>query len=172
MAGVIAANRSLLRFKDKTDTLCCCLLDFEPTWRRYASPLEKIFRTVSPNTTVISERCDVTVSLGMEINKEAICPIAEGDLHIFSYVAHETSKASKANDWIFYREFIQRVKPGTMVLFLDVMTHSRVVFEEVHQAMVQASVSRADGALVRLHAIPIEWQAELRSELMLIELLR
>jgi hypothetical protein len=64
------------------------------------------------------------------------------DLHIFAYVANETSNAATANGNAFYADLARLAKLGSFFIFLDVQQRSRPVLDAIVADMRTAVAER------------------------------
>ncbi|EDQ87449.1 uncharacterized protein MONBRDRAFT_10012 [Monosiga brevicollis MX1] len=111
------------------------LLDYEGSWKRHLSRLQDL---LAPECTVAFHRCDVTQSMAEDINHDTRVVLADTDLYIFSYVCHETSAAAQAAQHAFYTDLAATLQPGNMLVFVDVMDHSRRCLKLVCEALQTA----------------------------------
>ena len=101
------------------------------------------------------EHCDATAGRHHDANKRIFLAANTYDLFIFSYVANETSDKAKktglkeselyslsltwTTGWEFYNFLAQKAKKGAVMIFADVMQHSRVVLNQIAETMNESS---------------------------------
>ncbi|GIQ83199.1 hypothetical protein KIPB_004478 [Kipferlia bialata] len=156
------------------------LLDYEATWRSYLGALQTLYAPL--NCTLGFGRCDVTQPLLALPDEESLDPdapyvyrprplntglagvngvLSTADLHLFSYVCHETSRAAEAGGYAYYRDLVSIAKPGTLFLFFDVQQRSESVYNCIEAAMRTALAACPDSGrtLVR-HVLSLAVQAK------------
>ena len=138
------------------------LLDNEAQWKSYTATLG---RTFAPHgATVDFGVCDVTAPLAA-CSDAVAATLARADALLFAFVCHETSRASAAADWAFYRELRRSCKLGAVLIFTDVVGHSAQCFDEVHAAMASGA---EDGRAVRRLPLAAGLGEALHAELMVL----
>ncbi len=104
----------------------CTLFDYERSWKRYVNILQSLF---ADDLLVSFAPCDVTVGVANDGNRSVV--FRDYDLHIFSYVCHETSSEANSNSYLFYKDLAKGCKAGAICLFLDVMGHANAVYDDI-----------------------------------------
>lgn len=81
-----------------------------------------------------------SINQGLGLGGES--SISAVDLHLFAYVAHETSHKAAANRYVFYTDLVLLAKPGAMLVFFDVQSRAHPVYEAIVSAMTAALLRR------------------------------
>lgn len=183
-AGVVAANRDLLKFG--RGALSIALLDYEPQWRAYTATLASQF---APDASVEFSTCDARLPLVDPTDVKAEAPsvsrvpwvnarIAEltpsADLILACYVVHETSAAAARGDWAMWRGIASHARVGAIIVLTDVQARSAAALAAVADAMSDEAATIGDDAggrreVVRL-ALPDGASKALQSEVLILQI--
>eukprot|EP00747_Dinoflagellata_sp_TGD_P117786 gnl/TRDRNA2_/TRDRNA2_172676_c3_seq1.p1 gnl/TRDRNA2_/TRDRNA2_172676_c3~~gnl/TRDRNA2_/TRDRNA2_172676_c3_seq1.p1 ORF type:complete len:407 (-),score=61.23 gnl/TRDRNA2_/TRDRNA2_172676_c3_seq1:96-1316(-) len=166
-SGLLWANEHFLRYKGEGSVLCR-LFDKETSWKTYTATLQQL---MSPTVTICSYQCDISRSLHDACNHRALAATSDTQLWVFSYVAHETSRVAAAADWVFYRDLAMAALPGSVFLFLDVLTHAAECFDAIALAMNDALESCDNRSVVPdtfVRLIPHAFDEQLKASIMIL----